>query len=83
MEIGELYLVEDKSMNLEQRVLWAAKRYQRKYGQSPTLCLLPPSLLHGQQGQLGNLRLEAKQSLLPNYLWMGEAGEAADKPLAR
>lgn len=83
MEIGELYQIEDKSMNLEQRVLWAAKRYQRQYGQAPTLCLLPPNLLQGGQGRLGNVRLEAKQSLLPDYLWMGEGGDAEDKPLAR
>lgn len=81
MELGELFLIQDTHMNLEQRVLWAAKRYRQKYGQPPTLCMLHPSLLKGERRRLGRLRLEPKQSVLPNYLWLGVADAA--KPLAR
>ena len=82
MELGALFLIEDPRMNLEQRVLWAAERYQRKYGQSPTLCLLHPSLLEGERRRLGLLRLVAKKSVLPNYLWLGAPADNATKPLA-
>ena len=75
MEFGELFLIEDPHMNLEQRVLWAAERYQRKYGRRPTLCMLHPSLLKGEGRRLGRLRLEAKKSVLPNYLWVGMAAQ--------
>jgi hypothetical protein len=81
MEVGELFYIENPSLNLEERVLWAAKRYQKKFGQQPTLCMLHPSLLKGGQKRLGRLRLEAKKSVLPNYLWIGIPAEA--KPLAR
>ena len=81
MELGELFLIEDLKLNLEQRVLWAAKRYQRKYGERPTLCILHPSLLKGGSRRVGGLRLEPKISVLPNYLWLGTDREL--RPLAR
>ena len=84
MEFGELFLIEDPRMNLEQRVLWATERYQRMYGQQPTLCLLHPSLLEGgERRRLGTLRLVAKKSVLPNYVWLGAPADGATWPLAR
>jgi hypothetical protein len=83
MELGELFVIEDPDMNLEQRVLWAAKRYQRMYGQKPTLCMLHPSLLEGARARMGTLRLVAKKSVLPNYLWLGAPEDGAARPLAR
>ena len=83
MEVGELFYIEDPSLNLEERVLWAAERYQKRFGQQPTLCLLHPSLLKAGQKRVGRLRLEAKKSVLPNYLWVGVPADAGAKPLAR
>jgi hypothetical protein len=82
MELGELVYIPDTRLDLEERVLWAANRYQKKYGQQPTLCMLHPSLLKAGQRRLGRLRLEAKKSVLPNYLWIGVPANAAAKPLA-
>ncbi|HKY79254.1 MAG TPA: hypothetical protein VI688_05240 [Anaerolineales bacterium] len=83
MELGELFLIEDLRMNLEERVLWAAARYHRRYGQQPTLCLLHPSLLEGERQRLGRLRLVARKNVLPNYLWLGSPVDGPAKPLAR
>jgi len=84
MEFGELFLIEDPRMDLEQRVLWATERYQRMYGRQPTLCLLHPSLLEGgERRRLGTLRLVAKKSVLPNYVWLGAPADGATWPLAR
>lgn len=83
MEVGELFYIEDPSLNLEERVLWAADRYQKRFGQQPTLCLIHPSLLKKGQKRFGRLRLEAKKSVLPTYLWMGVPADADAKPLAR
>lgn len=82
MDIGELVLIEDSRLSVEQRVLWAAGRYQRKYGRKPTLCLLHPSLLNGKRKRVAGLKLEPRKSVLPNYLWVGIA-EASLTPLAR
>jgi hypothetical protein len=81
MEIGELFWIKEPKASLEQKVLWAADSYQRKYGQTPNLCLVHPSLLIGKRNRLGGLRLEAKKSILPNYLWIGVAGDGV-KPIA-
>lgn len=80
MELGELFLIENPRLNLRQRVQWAAQRYQRMYGQEPTLCLVHPSLMKGER-RFGRLKLEAQKSVLPNYLWLG-VGDAASKPMA-
>lgn len=80
MDIGELFWIEQPGASLEEKVLWAADSYQKKYGHAPTLCLVHPSLLKGNT-RLGRLRLEPKKSILPNYLWIGIAADAA-KPLA-
>ena len=77
MDIGELFWIKEPGANLEQRVLWAADNYQRKYGKAPNLCFVHPSLLNGKANRLGGVRLEAKKSILPNYLWIGVAAESA------
>lgn len=82
MELGELFYIADTRLNLEERVLWAANRYQKKFGQRPTLVMLHPSLLKAGQRRMGHLRLEAKRSVLPNYLWVGNPAEANTKPVA-
>lgn len=83
MEIGELFLIENLNTDLEGKVLWAADSYRKKYGHAPTLVLLHPSLLQGETRRLGSMRLEAKKSVLPNYLWIGVPGDIESKPLAR
>ena len=83
MELGELFYIADARLNLEERVLWAANRYQKKFGQRPTLVMLHPSLLKAGQRRLGRLRLQAKKSVLPNYLWVGNSVDASAKLVAR
>ena len=83
MEFGELYYIPDPTIELEERVLWAAERYQKKYGEQPTLVMLHPSLLRAGQKRVGKLRLEARKSVLPNYLWIGVPADSEARPLAR
>lgn len=83
MEIGELFLIRNLDSDLEEKVLWAADNYQKKYGHAPTLCLVHPSLINGQVQRLAGLRVEAKNSVLPNYLWIGIPADAEAKPFAR
>ena len=83
MELGELYYIPDPTIELEERVLWAAERYQKKYGEQPTLVMLHPSLLRAGQKRVGKLRLEARKSVLPNYLWIGVPADSEARPLAR
>jgi hypothetical protein len=70
MDTGELFFISDGGKDLVGKVLSAAESYKRKYGQTPNLCLVHPSLLRGVN-QVGSLKLQPKKSVLPSYLWIG------------
>jgi len=78
--MGELFFIDDPNQ-LEGKILWAAERYRRKYGQSANLVMLHPSWFAGQPASLGGLRLEPRKTVLPGYVWVGV--DTAAMPLAR
>ncbi len=77
--MGDLVFIGDVSQ-LEGKILWAAERYQRRYGHAANLVMLHPSLMVGRQ-QLGGLQVEARKTVLPGYAWIGV--DTAKAPLAR
>jgi hypothetical protein len=83
MEFGEIYLIENLETGLEEKVRWAAKRFQRKYGHRPTLCALHPSLITGGRRRLNWIKVELRKSLLPNYVWLGIPADMEARPIAR
>jgi len=50
MNIGMLWFDNDPKANLDAKIERAATYYQKKYGRSPTLCFIHPSML--QNGKL-------------------------------
>lgn len=80
MDMGELWFDENPAVDLEFKVLQAARKFQHKYGQPPTLCLVHPSLLGGKQRRLGALKLRGQKRILLNYLWIGVEGEVETRP---
>lgn len=83
MTFGELCFVENPTLDLEATVLQAASDYLKKYGERPTLVLVHPSLLQGAERHMGGLRLEAKATVLPNYVWIGMGEKAEIMPVAQ
>lgn len=85
MDIGMLWFDNDKNADLDTKVKRAASYYQKKYGQSPNLCFVHPSMLpkNGSKPKsktqpkkraarkTPDLELRASQSLLPNHFWLG------------
>ena len=55
---------------LEAKVARAAAHYERKYGQSPTLCFVNPSAKNGTD-QAAGIPIEALKVIGPNCLWIG------------
>ena len=47
MKTGLLWFDDDPRRQLEEKVRRAATHYERKYGQSPTLCFVHPSAFNG------------------------------------
>ena len=85
MDVGMLWFDNDNSADLDVKVKRAASYYQKKYGQSPNLCFVHPSMIptngkesgskkkakNGKPRKTAGVELRTSQSLLPNHFWLG------------
>lgn len=83
MNVGMLWFDNDVKTGVPERVTRAARYYQKKYGQKPTLCFVHPSMLpEGKSLSSGNVEVRSMASLLPNHFWIGvnvkENGNGSD-----
>jgi hypothetical protein len=87
MEIGMLWF-DESDRSLKDRVQEAAGFYAEKYGQSPTLCMVHPSMVNGEGNEIGEIQLRKARSVMPNHFWVGidekanGKGRSASKPKA-
>ena len=70
MDIGMLWLDDDKKRSLAEKVTIAADYYQSKYGQIPELCLVNKKMLE-QECQVGEIKVLPVRNVLPNHFWVG------------
>jgi hypothetical protein len=84
MEWGLLWYDDDPKRDLAEKVSRAAERYRRKFGESPNVCYVHPSLLDGEQPQIvGEIRVLPRRNTSPNYFWIGiEKGPSDNQPTA-
>jgi hypothetical protein len=77
----------DKELNMHTGMLWfdnsqtaltvkiqkAVDYYNKKYGRSPDLCLVHPSMLETNQRQLeiNKLTVRPYRPVLPGHIWIG------------
>jgi hypothetical protein len=77
----------DKELNMHTGMLWfdnsqtaltvkiqkAVDYYHKKYGRSPDLCLVHPSMLETNQRQLeiNKLTVRPYRPVLPGHIWIG------------
>jgi hypothetical protein len=76
MDIGMLWFDNDKNADLNAKVQRAANYYQKKYGQSPNLCFVHPSMISGgtsppKPSKKTVIEIRPSQSLLPHHFWLG------------
>ncbi len=81
MKTGLLWFDDDPRKQLEDKVLRAAAHYERKYGQSPNLCFVHPSVFNGngnreKSKKAGRVEIRTGRSILPDHLWLGMAESA-------
>ena len=91
MKVGMLWFDNDVKADLNTKVERASSYYQKKYGRSPTLCFVHPSMLpengkevSSQKGEKkkekhytsGNVELRGTLTVLPNHFWIGVNGKA-------
>ena len=82
MDTGMLWFDDDVKRPLNDKVARAVEHYKAKYGATPTLCFVNPSVLGKDAPEVaGGVQLRPARSVLVNHFWVG-VGETA-QPEAR
>ena len=71
MMIGMLWFDNDNRADLESKLRRAIDYYQSKYGRTPNLCFVHPSMLPQAAPQNMGVELRTTRSVRPNHFWLG------------
>ena len=90
MKIGMLWFDNDPNAGLDVKIERAADYYRVKYGKTPTVCFVHPSMLPTEaatrpgeepvpvEGLKGKgIEVRQTRSVLPNHFWIGVNNSAA------
>jgi len=87
MNVGMLWFDNDSKSSLDVKVERAATYYRSKYGRSPSLCFVHPSMLpdtgatsksdaQNRTYVTGGIEIRSNRSVLPNHFWIGVNGSS-------
>ena len=64
---------DNSQTTLEVKIQKAVDYYRKKYGRTPDLCLVHPSMLEKDQSQLEIIKLIVRpyRPVLPGHIWIG------------
>jgi hypothetical protein len=71
MKTGMLWFDNDPKTALNQKVQQAAEYFHNKYGQSPDLCLVHPSMMPEEEQDSGIIKIRPWRTVTPGHLWIG------------
>ncbi len=71
MNIGMLWFDNDPKAELKVKIERAASYYRNKYGQTPNLCVIHPSMLPPDVTKPGEIEVRTNKSVRPNHFWIG------------
>lgn len=71
MMTGMLWFDNDPKTGLTAKVERAADYYRQKYGRTPDLCLVHPSMLTESSAEVGKIVVRPYRPVLPGHLWLG------------
>jgi hypothetical protein len=77
MYIGMLWFDNDSKTELNAKVARAADYYHRKYGKTPNMCYVHPSMLTRNAEAVdaairaGSVEVRSLSTVLPNHFWIG------------
>ena len=93
MNIGMLWFDNDPVQGLDAKVKRAASYYQEKYGKTPTVCFVHPSMIFDSDSVqqeasskpkirilTGEVEVRSNNSILPNHFWIGVNGIKTPSP---
>lgn len=70
MNVGMLWLDDDRKRSLDEKVSRAVEYYQEKYGRMPEMCLVNKGMLSGEV-QMGKVSVQPIANILPHHFWLG------------
>ena len=71
MDSGMLWFDNDNKVDLATRIHRAADYYQNKYGKTPNLCFVHPSMLGEEPYKSNGIEVRTTRTVLPNHFWLG------------
>lgn len=70
MNVGMLWLDDDRKRSLDEKVSRAVEYYREKYGRMPEMCLVNTGMLT-EEKQVGKVSVQPIANILPHYFWLG------------
>lgn len=71
MNIGMLWYDSDGKVDLTVKIERAVDYYREKYGDTPNLCFVHPSMLAEKALNGVGIEVRTTKSVLPNHFWLG------------
>ena len=71
MNTGMLWFDNDPKIDFSVKILRAAEYYQRKYGQTPNVCFVHPSMNIETPPKSIGVDVQVNQMIQPNHFWLG------------
>lgn len=71
MNIGMLWFDNDPKADLKIKIERAATYYRSKYGKTPNLCFVNPSMIEASPVRAPGIEVRPNRSVLPNHFWLG------------
>ncbi|MAT98724.1 MAG: hypothetical protein CL608_16400 [Anaerolineaceae bacterium] len=70
MNVGMLWLDDDRKRSLDEKVNRAVEYYREKYGRMPEMCLVNTGML-AEETQVGKVSVQPFANILPHHFWLG------------
>ncbi|MFT3892650.1 MAG: hypothetical protein QM730_13530 [Anaerolineales bacterium] len=70
MHTGMLWF-DDSKTTLKTKIQKATEYYRKKYGRSPDLCLVHPSMLNDTNVEEEKITVRPYRPVLPGHIWIG------------
>lgn len=70
MHTGMLWF-DDTQTTLDNKIRKATEYYQKKYGRTPDLCLVHPSMMQDSVVASEKITVRAYRPVLPGHIWVG------------
>ena len=71
MDTGMLWFDNDPKTDLNSKLLRACSYYQNKYGKTPNLCFIHPSLFSQLSSKPTGLEVRQNTVIRPHHFWLG------------